>query len=146
MKLEFVLNVYFIGYFLVGMPMGIISVIFYTWGDKFDHPPKKTLRKIIRNVLHPGSFLILPYRDGEQRDNWRTNYAGPIGVIIGKNKPKMDQIVFYLTLSSLCWPIRILISVVFVGIWAVAYFLNLFFTFLAEQFYKKIRPFKDIER
>lgn len=111
---------YLVGCPTIGLPLAIISVLFYKWAEDFDDHPAKPFLKLIRNILHPGSFLFLPRWERDRpRDNDRDSYEGPINLILdgdGWREPiEPHRILFYLILASLGWPIRVLISAVASG-------------------------------
>jgi len=104
---------YMVGCFVIGLPMAIASLIFYCWGEDFDKHRWFPVLKIIRNTLHPIIFIIGPIEERKKILNNRGNY-GPIGLILDHFEPKINEILFYLIVATILWPVRISIPIVLI--------------------------------
>lgn len=110
------LYVYLIGTIIIGLPMALLSLWFYKLEEKLDYHKHARLLKLVRNFIHPGSFGLTPSYEHYGRSNYKFNYEGPIGEFLGVFSENNGPIeMMYIILSSLVWPIRIMLSVVNLG-------------------------------
>ncbi len=104
-----IINVYTAGYSAIGLPMAIMSAIFYLWGEDFSKSKWHTFLDVIRNMLHPPHFAL--FFDCEfNENNQREHFLGPIKRIIDPKKPTLPQVLTYVFLSAAVWPIKLSIT------------------------------------
>jgi hypothetical protein len=114
---QHILLIYLIGAVVVGLPMALITVTCYLLEEKLDEEWYFWPLKMLRNAVHPGSFLFLPDCEHEPRANYRSHYEGPVSEILDNyDEIGPPQILMYFVLSIAGWPIRLLITVCGLGL------------------------------
>lgn len=113
-----ILIAYLFGIVVIGLPMAKFSLWCYKQGEKLDHHPRARLFKFIRNFLHPGSFIpfYLPEWEHYPRGNYGMNYEGMIGEVDVEDRA---DCLYYLTIASIFWPLRLfwsLLATLFAGV------------------------------
>ncbi len=110
------LSIYLLGFVFFGLPMAIVSARFYLWGTDF---PKLKWYKplmILRDILHPGSFVVSASEAGSQAHvNYRGDYNSLIRFIINEYNPKKIQVIIYVFISASLWPLRAMLSGLFLS-------------------------------
>ena len=107
------LKYYIVGCLIIGLPMAITSATIYLSGDSFDKSKWNSVLRTVRCLLHPLSFHDL--RLVTSRNDW-DNYGGLIVYIIGADRPTPSvlKIVTYVVMASLCWPLRCMMTAIYV--------------------------------
>ncbi|MEN9604820.1 MAG: hypothetical protein RJB39_505 [Candidatus Parcubacteria bacterium] len=115
---ENLLLIYLVGIVAIGLPMAITGLWIFLQGYELDRGGWKNLfLKAVRNFLFPGSFLL--NEDREPRGNHAMSYEGPINMIFDLDNTYGNyggRRVVYVLVSSMLWPIRLLISLFFTAL------------------------------
>ena len=77
------LIIYVAGLPLVGLPMSLVSLWVYGMNElDLERNRFKQWIKLLRNFLYPFSFLISCFDDGRDKENYQSNYQGPISDLV----------------------------------------------------------------
>lgn len=109
---DYLFLVWFVGTFTVGPVLAGLSLYLFVLEDQIFYHPRSRLLILVRNALHPFSFLA-----ERNKGNSHLDYEGMLGEIFGLGIYKTGKKI-YLVISSIFWPVRFCLTV-FGTVWVL---------------------------